>query len=110
MKYGFGFIVCNLFSNILYLANAVHHDGIHGGMRCEGKAYYTLTFQAEWSNETHPSPEFPTNAMFSPLVVATHSSAYEMWRRGKNASLGVQQVAETGKKIFYTFVNLPELT
>ena len=95
MKYGLGFIICGLFSNIL-LANADHH-GANEGIRCEGKAYYTLTFQAEWSNETHPSPVFPETAMFSPLIGATHSAAYEMWRRGKSASPGVQRVAETGK-------------
>ena len=65
--------------------------------KCKGKAYYTLTFNAEWSNETHPSPVFPTNAMFSPLIGATHNLYYEMWRRGKMASSGVQLVAETGR-------------
>ena len=103
MKYGLCFIICSLFSNIHFLANAAHH-GVQGGRRCKGKAYYTLTFQAEWSNETHPSPVFPQNATFSPLIGGTHSSAYEMWRRGQNASLGVQQVAETGKRTFYTYL------
>ena len=68
--------------------------------KCKGKAYYTLTFNAEWSNETHPSPVFPTNAMFSPLIGATHNLYYEMWRRGKIASPGVQLVAETGRYSF----------
>ena len=63
---------------------------------CKGKAYYSLTFNAEWSNETHPSPVFPANAMFSPLIGATHNMYYEMWRRGRMASPGVQLVAETG--------------
>ena len=65
--------------------------------KCKGKAPYTLSFNAEWSNETHPSPVFPTNAMFSPLIGATHNIYYEMWRRGKMASSGVQLVAETGR-------------
>ena len=65
---------------------------------CKGKAYYTLTFNAEWSNITHPSPVFPKNAMFSPLIGASHSMYYEMWRRGKMASTGVRIVAETGKR------------
>ena len=99
MNYGIFFVICILFSSVLFLVNAAHHD--NQGLRCKGKAYYTLTFQAEWSNETHPSPVFPTNAMFSPLVAATHSSAYEMWSRGKSASLGVQQVAETGETLRY---------
>ncbi len=65
--------------------------------KCKGKAYYTLTFNAEWSNETHPSPVFPQSAMFSPLIGATHNMYYEIWRRGKMASPGVQTVAETGR-------------
>ena len=64
---------------------------------CKGKAYYTLTFNATWSNESHPSPVFPENATFSPLIGATHNMYYEMWRRGRMASPGVQLVAETGK-------------
>ena len=68
--------------------------------KCKGKAYYSLTFYAKWSNETHPSPVFPENATFSPLIGATHNMYYEMWRRGKMASLGVQTVAETGRYYF----------
>ena len=66
---------------------------------CKGKAYYNLTFNAEWSNMTHPSPAFPKNAMFSPLIGASHNVYYDMWRRGKMASPGVQLVAETGRVI-----------
>ena len=65
--------------------------------KCKGKAYYTLTFNATWSNESHPSPVFPENATFSPLIGATHNMYYEMWRRGRMASPGVQLVAESGK-------------
>ena len=69
--------------------------------KCKGKAYYTLRFDAQWSNETHPSPVFPNTSMFSPLIGATHNKYYEMWRRGKMASPGVQQVAETGTNIIF---------
>jgi hypothetical protein len=105
MKYGICFIICNLFSNVVLVANVAHHR-TDGGIRCKGKAYYTLTFRAEWSNETHPSPEFPDEAKFSTLIGATHSTEYEMWRRGENASLGVQQVAKTGKKGFHHVANV----
>ena len=74
--------------------------------KCKGKAYYTLTFNAEWSNETHPSPVFPTNAMFSPLIGATHNLYYEMWRRGKMASTAVRHVAETGMGHIRRYFNL----
>ena len=99
MKYGIYFIFPALFSNIHFFADADHHAKDEE-KSCKGKGYYKLAFQAEWSNDTHPSPVFPQDAKFSPLIGATHSSAYEMWRRGEKASLGVQQVAETGKKIF----------
>ena len=72
--------------------------------KCKGKAYYTLTFNAEWSNETHPSPVFPKNAMFSTLIGATHNMYYEMWRRGRMASHPVRNVAETGKVNTHLFV------
>ena len=67
--------------------------------KCKGKAYFILTFNSTWSNETHPSPKFPKNAKFSRLIGATHNMYYEMWRRGKMASPGVKQVAENGKYV-----------
>lgn len=106
MNYGVWFAICNIFSTVLLLTDAVHHHEATGGSDCKGTAYYRLTFRAEWSNDTHPSPVFPENAMFSELIGATHSRAYEMWRRHKNASVGVQNVAETGKpNSFYSLKN-----
>ena len=79
--------------------------------KCKGKAYYTLTFKATWSNESHPSPAFPKNAKFSPLIGATHNVYYEMWRRGKMASPGVRNIAETGiRRITLIAVYLREPT
>ena len=71
--------------------------------KCKGKAYYTLTFDAEWSNQTHPSPVFPKNAMFSPLIGATHNKYYQMWRRGRMASHAIRNVAETGEVTHFLF-------
>ena len=101
MKYGLCIVLCHLATKILFFTAPV------AAKSCKGKAYYSLTFNAEWSNMTHPSPVFPTNATFSPLIGATHSMYYEMWRRGKMASPGVQRVAETGTEaVFLVFVFL----
>ena len=95
MKHGSWYVL--LATKMFFLSSMVD------AKNCKGKAYYSLTFNAEWSNETHPSPVFPTNATFSPLIGATHDMYYEMWRRGRMASPGVQLVAETGKENFYIF-------
>ena len=61
---------------------------------CNGTAKYTLTFQGEWTNQTHK--DFPSNPHFSPLVGCSHKAAYVMWAPGTKASPGVKKVAETG--------------
>ena len=60
-------------------------------------AEYTLTFNAEWSEETHPD-SFPGNPHFSGLVGGTHHSDYVIWTPGGMATPGVEQMAETGSK------------
>lgn len=62
----------------------------------EPSAIYTITFQSEWSNETHPHDNFPGNAHFSPLIGATHTLSTTLWLPGELASPGIEQMAETG--------------
>ena len=66
---------------------------------CQGVAQYWLTFYGKWSNMTHPNafPFTPKIGHFSPLVGASHESAYTLWMPGMNASEGVKNVAESGK-------------
>lgn len=62
-------------------------------------ARYSVAFTATWSEESHPHPEdrFPTtNAHFSPLIGAVHSSDVTFWSAGKLASAGIEQMAESG--------------
>lgn len=61
-------------------------------------ATYRVTFNATWSNETHPHPDnnFPTNPHFSPLIGAAHNANGTFWQRGELASPGIKQMAETG--------------
>ena len=64
---------------------------------CQGVAQYGLTFHGMWSNMTHPNAfPFPSGR-FSPLVGASHESAYSLWMSGMKASQGVKNVAEMGK-------------
>ena len=67
--------------------------------QCSGMYYYTVKFEAKWSQATHPNG-FPSRAHFSPLVIATHSYKYKMWSDMTRASPGVEEVAEIGGSIF----------
>jgi len=63
--------------------------------QCSGMYYYTVKFEAKWSQATHPNG-WPNGAHFSPLVIATHAYKYKMWSDMTRASQGVEEVAETG--------------
>ena len=67
--------------------------------QCSGMYYYTVKFEAKWSQATHPNG-WPSGAHFSPLVIATHSYRYKMWSDMTRASPGVEKVAEDGASIF----------
>ncbi|MEM7128615.1 MAG: spondin domain-containing protein [Chloroflexota bacterium] len=58
-------------------------------------ARYRLTFNAEWSVQSHPT-DFPSNPHFSGLAGGTHTSAVSFWAPGAIASDGIEQMAETG--------------
>ncbi|MEM1183223.1 MAG: spondin domain-containing protein [Acidobacteriota bacterium] len=56
----------------------------------------TVTFDATWSQATHPV-DWPGNAAhFSPLIGATHNDQVIFWQPGDLASPGVRAVAEFG--------------
>ena len=56
---------------------------------------YSLVFKGMWSSARHPLL-YPSDASFSPVVVASHSDDFVLWRPGQLASNGVKVVAETG--------------
>ena len=74
-------------------------------VKCQGTARYTLTFQAEWTRDTHP--DFPSNRNphFSPLVGCSHNASYVMWKPKMLATTGVKDVAETGIIIHGIIIN-----
>jgi hypothetical protein len=63
----------------------------------EESARYLLTFEAAWSEATHPT-DFPSNPHFSGLIGATHKDSVRLWEEGETATPGIQNMAETGGK------------
>ena len=56
---------------------------------------YSCTFTNNWSGANHPV-NYPSNAHWSPPVIAAHSRRYTMWEPNTLAMEGVKLVAETG--------------
>jgi len=59
-------------------------------------AVYTLLFESDWQVATHPHENFPTNAHFSSLIGATHTLSTTLWQPNALASVGIEQMAESG--------------
>ena len=59
---------------------------------------YTATFEAVWSNETHPT-DFPTGPHFSGLIGLTHDGESSLFSVGELATTGIKDMAELGSKI-----------
>jgi len=54
----------------------------------------SCVFENAWIEATHPLDYPSGSAHWSPMVLASHSSAFEMWAPQQMASAGVQLVAE----------------
>lgn len=54
----------------------------------------SCVFDNDWSAATHPIDYPGTDAHWSPMVLASHSSSFTMWASGGTASPGVISVAE----------------
>lgn len=62
-------------------------------------AEYVVTFEATWSEETHPDENFPSDdPHFSGLVGAMHNNDVTFWQTGQLASDGIELMAERGGK------------
>ncbi|MCB2406653.1 spondin domain-containing protein [Hymenobacter lucidus] len=63
----------------------------------DSTALYRVTFEATWSEATHPG-RYPTGAHFSPLMGASHHVDLErrLFQDGYPASPGIQDMAERG--------------
>jgi len=65
--------------------------------RPSATASYLITFNATWSEATHPI-DFPANPHFSGLIGSSHRSDARLWSIEGPASPGIQNMAETGAK------------
>lgn len=63
--------------------------------QCNTQANYTVTFDATWSATTHPV-DFPPDPHFSDLVGASHNDSILFWEEGDWATLGIEEMAESG--------------
>ncbi|MGB1160585.1 MAG: spondin domain-containing protein [Alphaproteobacteria bacterium] len=63
--------------------------------QCVGEASYQVTFMPNWV-EGVTNYDVPSNAHWSPMVVATHANPGEIFSIGERSTAGVQTVAETG--------------
>ena len=60
------------------------------------EARYRLTFDATWSESTHPV-DYPENAHFSGTLGLTHNADFSLWSPGELSTPGIKVIAETGR-------------
>jgi hypothetical protein len=95
-------VVADFTSNQRYTPPGSETALVDGASEIEAAASYTttysLTFDATWSNQTHPHPSFPSSAHFSPLIGAVHADTVTFWKADgvSVATPGIEQMAETG--------------
>ena len=68
-----------------------------GCINVETGVEYEVTFNATWSEDTHPD-DFPPNPHFSGLIGASHNDQVIFWEEGGTATTGIKNMAETGSK------------
>ena len=84
-------------NTILIFAIVLMSISLINGCIEENAVEYEVTFNALWSEETHPD-DFPSNPHFSGLIGSSHNDKVFFWRLGELASPGIKNMAETGSK------------
>jgi len=77
------------------LAQKVNVTKVAGSTPVGTPISFTCTFDSQWTAATHPI-DYPSNAHWSPMFMASRNKDYSMWDSGAKATAGVQSVAETG--------------
>jgi len=72
-------------------------SAVTGNIPASQPVLVSCEFENKWTQETHPT-DYPRNAHWSPIVLASHSDQYNMWSAGALASRGVEEVAEVSDK------------
>ena len=71
--------------------------GLPASASAQSSAIYELAFRGTWSVDDHDAGQpLPGNAHFTILFGATHPAGSPLWEEGGIATLGVEEVAETG--------------
>ncbi|MCR9206384.1 MAG: spondin domain-containing protein [Halobacteriovoraceae bacterium] len=65
----------------------------------EESATYEVTLKVQFEKQNFNNKKFPRNPHFSPLVITTHSPAFDLFKQGTLATQGVVNVAETGSPV-----------
>jgi hypothetical protein len=64
-------------------------------MGIETDASYTVTFTMHWNSANFPT-DYPSGAHFSPLIGWSHPTSSTLFKVGTTASVGIEEMAETG--------------
>ncbi len=74
--------------------------GFCAGIAPAASLEYRVTFNATWSQATHPQ-DFPANPHFSSLVGAAHNANVTFWAEGELATTGIKDIAERGSSTVF---------
>jgi len=70
-----------------------NNGGGQGGIIAQ--ATYSVTFEPEFTSETHPT-DYPANAGFEKMVLVAHGSSTNVFNLGQTASDGLKNYVENG--------------
>tara|TARA_B100001113_G_scaffold277362_1_gene231962 strand:- start:1533 stop:2240 length:708 start_codon:yes stop_codon:yes gene_type:complete len=89
--------VISVFAFVI-LGCAARDNFLNQNYSVNSEVRYRLTFDATWSEKTHPVA-FPAqnNPHFSQIIGATHRKGTTLWQVGQPSSAGMISMAETGR-------------
>lgn len=77
-----------------------------GGGGLVAQATYRITFESNFTAETHPT-DYPSNASFTPMFVVAHGSSTSVFTKGQLASAGMELLVEEGDNSVITTEHTP---
>jgi hypothetical protein len=93
--------ICTVFALVLFISCGSDDDGspaVGGGDDDESptaSATYEVTFTPNFTADTHPT-DYPSNAMFGPILAIAHAPDVSVFRLGQAASAAFKGFAEDG--------------
>lgn len=88
-----------LFAAVTFGLQTCSNDdgGVSSERNSSANATYKITFTPRWSETNFPT-NFPGGAHFTALIGGTHNDQVVFWMPARNASDGLEEVAETGNQ------------